>query len=79
MRCGKRALALGVILLYSTFNLSLCVVTMRDISRDVSKEVEEAARIAGGFALADFLDDRVATLTGWVDRHDFPRLRVLLE
>jgi multiple sugar transport system permease protein len=38
---------LGLILLYSTFNLSLCVVIMRDIFRDVSKEVEEAARIEG--------------------------------
>ena len=35
----------GLILLYSTFNLAFCVVIMRDIFRDVSKEVEEAARI----------------------------------
>jgi multiple sugar transport system permease protein len=38
---------LGLILLYSTFNLAFCVVIMRDIFRDVSKEVEEAARIEG--------------------------------
>jgi multiple sugar transport system permease protein len=38
---------IGLILLYSTFNLSFCVVIMRDIFRDVSKEVEEAARIEG--------------------------------
>jgi len=38
---------IGLILLYSTFNLTFCVVIMRDIFRDVSKEVEEAARIEG--------------------------------
>ena len=37
----------GLILLYSTFNLAFCVVIMRDIFRDVSKEVEEAAKIEG--------------------------------
>jgi multiple sugar transport system permease protein len=37
----------GLVLLYSTFNLAFCVVIMRDIFRDVSKEVEEAARIEG--------------------------------
>src|SRR5215471_9696688 len=37
----------GLILLYSTFNLAFCVVIMRDIFRDVSMEVEEAARIEG--------------------------------
>ena len=37
----------GLILLYITFNLNFCVVIMRDIFRDVSKEVEEAARIEG--------------------------------
>ena len=37
----------GLILLYSTFNLAFCVVIMRDIFRDVSKEVEEAARMEG--------------------------------
>jgi multiple sugar transport system permease protein len=38
---------IGLILLYSTFNLAFCVVIMRDIFRDVSKDVEEAARIEG--------------------------------
>ena len=38
---------IGLIILYSTFNLAFCVVIMRDIFRDVSKEVEEAARIEG--------------------------------
>ena len=38
---------IGLILLYSAFNLSFCVVIMRDIFRDVSKEVEEAARVEG--------------------------------
>jgi multiple sugar transport system permease protein len=38
---------IGLILLYSTFNLAFCVVIMRDIFRDVSREVEEAARIEG--------------------------------
>ena len=38
---------IGLILLYTTFNLAFCVVIMRDIFRDVSKEVEEAARIEG--------------------------------
>jgi multiple sugar transport system permease protein len=37
----------GLILLYSTFNLAFCVVIMRDIFRDISKEVEEAAKIEG--------------------------------
>ncbi len=37
----------GLILLYSTFNLAFCVVIMRDIFRDASKEVEEAARLEG--------------------------------
>jgi multiple sugar transport system permease protein len=37
----------GLILLYITFNLNFCVIIMRDIFRDVSKEVEEAARIEG--------------------------------
>lgn len=38
---------LGLILAYSTFNLAFCVVIMRDVFRDVSREVEEAARIEG--------------------------------
>ena len=38
---------IGLMLLYSTFNLSFCVVIMRDIFRDVSKDVEEAARVEG--------------------------------
>jgi multiple sugar transport system permease protein len=37
----------GLILLYITFNLNFCVIIMRDIFRDVSKEVEEAARMEG--------------------------------
>src|SRR3981189_3738825 len=38
---------IGLILLYSTFNLTFCVVIMRDIFRDVSKEVGEADRLQG--------------------------------
>jgi len=38
---------IGLILLYSTFNLSFSVVIMRDIFRDVSTEVEDAARVEG--------------------------------
>jgi multiple sugar transport system permease protein len=38
---------IGLMLLYVTFNLNFCVIIMRDIFRDVSKEVEEAARIEG--------------------------------
>jgi multiple sugar transport system permease protein len=38
---------IGLMLLYITFNLNFCVIIMRDIFRDVSKEVEEAARIEG--------------------------------
>ena len=38
---------IGLILLYSTFNLAFCVVIMRDIFRDVSTEVEDAARVEG--------------------------------
>src|SRR5260370_30695061 len=44
----------GLILLYSTFNLAFCVVIMRDIFRDVSKEVEEAPRIAAANLLQIF-------------------------
>ena len=36
---------IGLILLYSTFNLTLCVVIMRDIFRDVSKEVSFPVRL----------------------------------
>jgi multiple sugar transport system permease protein len=38
---------IGLILVYSAFNLSFCVVIMRDIFRGVDKEVEEAARVEG--------------------------------
>jgi multiple sugar transport system permease protein len=37
----------GLILLYVTFNMSFCVVIMRDIFRDLSRKVEEAAIIEG--------------------------------
>jgi multiple sugar transport system permease protein len=46
-RLGGGSVSLGFILLYSAFNLSFCVVIMRDIFRDVDKEVEEAARVEG--------------------------------
>src|SRR6202790_4062106 len=38
---------IGLMLLYVTFNLNFCVIIMRAIFADVSKEVEEAARIEG--------------------------------
>ncbi len=38
---------LGLILCYSTFNLAFVVVIMRDIFRDVSTEIEDAAKVEG--------------------------------
>ena len=70
---------LGLILAYSTFDLAFCVVIMRDIFRDVSKEVEEAARIEGAKFLANFLDDRVAAFVGRIDRHGGDCLLLFLE
>jgi multiple sugar transport system permease protein len=40
----------GLILCYSTFNLAFVVVIMRDIFRDVSVEVEDAAKVEGASA-----------------------------
>jgi len=37
----------GLIFCYSTFNLAFIVVIMRDIFRDVSTEVEDAAKVEG--------------------------------
>jgi multiple sugar transport system permease protein len=37
----------GLILCYSTFNLAFVVVIMRDIFRDVSVEIEDAAKVDG--------------------------------
>lgn len=37
----------GLVLAYSTFNLAFGVVIMRDIFRDVSQEVEDAAKVEG--------------------------------
>jgi multiple sugar transport system permease protein len=37
----------GLILCYSAFNLAFAVVIMRDIFRDVSTEVEDAAKVEG--------------------------------
>lgn len=37
----------GLIFCYSTFNLAFAVVIMRDIFRDVSTEVEDAAKVEG--------------------------------
>ncbi len=38
---------LGLILCYSAFNLAFVVVIMRDIFRDVSTEIEDAAKVEG--------------------------------
>lgn len=38
---------LGLILVYTTFNLAFGVLIMRDIFRDISREIEEAARVDG--------------------------------
>lgn len=38
---------LGLILCYSAFNLAFIVVIMRDIFRDVSTEIEDAAKVEG--------------------------------
>lgn len=40
----------GLIISYSTFSLAFGVVIMRDIFRDVSKDVEEAAKVEGATA-----------------------------
>ncbi len=40
----------GLIISYSTFSLAFGVVIMRDIFRDVSKEIEEAAKVEGATA-----------------------------
>jgi multiple sugar transport system permease protein len=37
----------GLILCYSTFNLAFVVVIMRDIFRDISTEIEDAAKVEG--------------------------------
>ncbi|HUA77051.1 MAG TPA: carbohydrate ABC transporter permease, partial [Acetobacteraceae bacterium] len=37
----------GLIITYSTFSLAFGVVIMRDVFRDISKEVEEAAKVEG--------------------------------
>ena len=52
----------GLILAYSAFNLAFVVVIMRDIFRDVSTEIEDAAKVEGADALADFLDDCAAVV-----------------
>lgn len=40
----------GLIFCYSTFNLAFAVVIMRDIFRDVSSEIEDAAKVEGASA-----------------------------
>ncbi len=45
----------GLIISYSTFSLAFGVVIMRDIFRDVSKDVEEAAKVEGATAWQIFL------------------------
>src|SRR5262252_336820 len=40
----------GLIFCYSTFNLAFAVVIMRDIFRDVSTEIEDAAKVEGATA-----------------------------
>jgi multiple sugar transport system permease protein len=41
---------IGLIFCYSTFNLAFAVVIMRDIFRDVSSEIEDAAKVEGANA-----------------------------
>ena len=45
----------GLIISYSTFSLAFAVVIMRDVFRDVSKEVEEAAKVEGATAWQIFV------------------------
>ncbi|HEY6434137.1 MAG TPA: carbohydrate ABC transporter permease [Acetobacteraceae bacterium] len=45
----------GLIISYSTFSLAFGVVIMRDIFRDVSKEIEEAAKVEGATAWQIFV------------------------
>jgi multiple sugar transport system permease protein len=45
----------GLIICYSTFSLAFAVVIMRDVFRDVSKEVEEAAKVEGATAWQIFV------------------------
>ena len=45
----------GLIISYSTFSLAFAVVIMRDVFRNVSKEVEEAAKVEGATAWQIFV------------------------
>jgi multiple sugar transport system permease protein len=45
----------GLIIAYSTFSLAFGVVIMRDVFRDVSKDVEEAAKVEGATPWQIFL------------------------
>ncbi|HUC19569.1 MAG TPA: carbohydrate ABC transporter permease [Acetobacteraceae bacterium] len=45
----------GLIISYSTFSLAFGVVIMRDVFRDVSKEIEEAAKVEGATPWQIFL------------------------
>lgn len=45
----------GLIISYSTFSLAFAVVIMRDVFRDVSKDVEEAAKVEGATPWQIFL------------------------
>jgi multiple sugar transport system permease protein len=38
---------LGLILIYTTFNLSFGIVVMRDVFRDISRDITDAARVDG--------------------------------
>ncbi len=71
--------SIGLILLYSTFNLAFCVVIMRDIFRDVSKEVEEAARIEGASLWQIFWMIALPLSLDGLYRHRFHRICLLLE
>ena len=38
---------LGLIVIYTTFNLSFGIVVMRDVFRDISRDITDAARVDG--------------------------------
>ena len=37
----------GLTLIYTTFNLAFAVVIMRDVFRDIARDIDDAARVDG--------------------------------
>ena len=69
----------GLIISYSTFSLAFGVVIMRDIFRDVSREVEEAAKVEGATAFQNLSADRAAAVDRRHRGNRDQRVRLRLE